>query len=240
MVTIEKIKTIVEMYKKDKVTDYVLERELSEFFGDLVEVKLEKEKGIGKESYCVFAIPEKRQEGFKIVFVIDVNAIKNIYKEDEFAVVCERLQDKIQKILTKYHAFKNETAGKDITLNCALGFLLNLYLSYRNELAIGSAEYLTDEVDVMKYADIFSLENGNSEDLENAKIKGIISNTILEYCKKYVKLADVMRFTTSTFGEPEKPVFCMGQQEMIKHVTSTFGVRDHKEIPYDYLPKTNQ
>ena len=48
MVTIEKIKTIVEMYKKDKVTDYVLERELSEFFGDLVEVKLEKEKGIGK------------------------------------------------------------------------------------------------------------------------------------------------------------------------------------------------
>lgn len=240
MVNSEKIKSIVTLYKQDKISEYVLERELGEYFGDLVNIQIEKESTTGKQSYCFFAFPKMKKEGFRLTFIIDSNAIKNIYKEDEFVVVCERLKGKIQNILKRYHSFMSETKTRDISMNSALGFLLNLYLSYRSELIIGNIEALPEETDIMKYADLFSMESANSEDLETVKIKGILTNAILLMAKEYVKLSDVLTLNVTDRTEYEKPVFCMGQQEIIKHVTSTFGVRDHKEIPYDYLPKTNQ
>ena len=96
MVDNEKIKSILTLYKQSKISEYVLERELGEYFGDLVRVQIEKESTTGKVSYCIFAIPELKQEGLRLTFVMDSNALKNIYKEDEFVVVCERMKDKIQ------------------------------------------------------------------------------------------------------------------------------------------------
>ena len=240
MVNSEKIKSVLMLYKKDKISEYVLERELGQFFGDSVQVIIEKESTTGKESYCVFAVPQMRSEGLRIVFVMDKNAIRNIYSEEEFVVVCERLRDQIQPIMRRYYNFVRDTRENDVGMNAALGFFLSLYMSYLSDLVFGNVEKLPDEDDIMKYADLFTMENANSEDLENAKIKGILSNSILELAKKYVKMSDVIKLAVHDRPEMEKPVFCMGQQEIIKHVTSTFGVRDHKEIPYDYLPKTNQ
>ena len=97
MVDNEKIKSILTLYKQSKISEYVLERELGEYFGDLVRVQIEKESTTGKVSYCIFAIPELKQEGLRLTFVMDSNALKNIYKEEEFVVVCERMKDKNTK-----------------------------------------------------------------------------------------------------------------------------------------------
>lgn len=239
MVDNEKIKSILMLYKQDKISEYVLERELGEYFGDLVRIQIEKESTTGKTSYCIFAIPELKKEGFRILFIIDKNALKNIYKEDEFVVVCERLKNKLQNILKRYHSFRKETSDSEVSMNHALGFLLSLYSSYYSDLLIGNREYLPEEDDIMKYTDLFTMEEANSEDLETVKIKGILSNTIIDAAKVYVKFATGLKLNFAS-TEVEKPVFNLGQQEIIKHCTSTFGVRDHKEIPYDYLPKTNQ
>ena len=116
MVDIEKVKTLVEMYKKDKISDYVLEKELAQFFGDLVSVQIEKENISGAKSYCIFAVPERKQEGLKLTFIIDANAIKTIYQNDDFAFVCGRLKNEIQHILRKYNSFYLETLSKETGL----------------------------------------------------------------------------------------------------------------------------
>lgn len=239
----EKIKSLVQMYKKDKVTDYVLERELSVFFtegGVRTTVRLEKEIGLNKTSYCFFLVPERREEGFHMNIVVDVNCIKIYYSEDEIVEICNRLRNKLQTYLGKYHRFVSDNAGKEVGRNAAIGFLLSLYSTYRSSLIVESDSFLPDENDVLKYADIFTMETANSEDLETIKVRGMISNVIIDLCKKYIKASDSIKLKFMDTYTIEKPTFCLGDQEIRKHCTSTFGVRDHKEIPYDYLPKTNQ
>lgn len=237
MINIEKIKLIVSMFKADKISSYVFERELGEYFGDKISVILEKTNS--NKSYGIFAVPEKLVEGLKITFVIDEYALKTIYNEEEFAYICERLLEKEQKLLSRYNNFYVDSRKRDVSLQYALGFLLSLYQDCFGIVTNDNTSF-PEENDVMNYVDIFSSESATSEDIEGAKVKGVLSNKIIDFAKKYVKHGDEISVRFATTFEVEKPAFCLGQQEILKHATSTFGVRDHKEIPYDYLPKTNQ
>ena len=79
-------------------------------------------------------------------------------------------------------------------------------MSYRGELIAGNAEQLPDEADVMKYADLFTMEEANHEDLETVKIKGILTNAILLMAKEYVKLSDVLTLNVTDRTEYENTV----------------------------------
>ena len=238
----EKLESLFTLFKKDQLTKYVVEREIANYLGEDFTVKIvENKKNIASKSFCVYIFPEKLTQGFHITMMIDEDAIKNIYTEEDFAVVLSRLQAKKQQILKKYNAFLKETKKKDISYNFALGFILDLYTSYRSDLSVRNGEYLPDDGDMIKYAQLFTMEDGTRHDIEKLTLEEIVCPEMLEFVKRYVQSGNFAD-DEPIFGAKavaETPTFNFGQQELKKHSTSTFGIRNHKEIPYNYLPDTN-
>ena len=236
----EKMQSIISLFKKDQITPYVVEREVAQELGDDCSVKIVKDpKNIATKSFCIFALPQKLINGFHITFIVDEGCIKNIYTDEDFAVVVERLKNKKQAIFKRFNKFLKETKNKDTSYNYALGFILDLYNVYRADLTVRDGEYLPDDGEMMKYADLFTMENGNKEDIESLLLGEFVCPEIIEFVKQYVKAGEFKEENEKIF-EVEVPTFNLGQQEIKKHVSSTFGIRNHKDIPYDYYPKTNQ
>lgn len=236
----ESLESLISLYKKDKITDYVVERELSLFLGMNVHVRITTESmNAGGKSFVLFAIPEKLTEGFVITIFVDKYAIQNFYTAEEFEVLMNRFKKKIQTILRRYFQFLTENDNNDITYNYALGFLLSLYSLYRGDLIISNDSFLVDEADLLKLADKFSLGDVKKEDMEAALINNMINGEIAEFIKRYVRVSGELKFVI-TDDTDEKPSFNVWQKEILNNVTSSYGIRNHKEIPYDYLPKTNQ
>ena len=244
--SLEELQNIVTMYKKDKITQYVVEKEIAKFMGDKSHVKIsESKKNIVTKSFGVFILPEKLSDGFHMTYIIDPNALLNIYTEEEFSVIMSRLRDKKQNILKKFHEFINDGKENDTSYGIALGFILDLYAGYMHLLNIStkSAEYLPDDDAIRIYIDKFSVGKSTREDLEKLSIEEFVSAEILEFAKKYVKLAErsendiVIRVVDNALDIPQYNYYYQHTKE---NCTSTFGIRDHKEIPYDYTPKTNQ
>ena len=75
--------------------------------------------------------------------------------------------------------------------------------------------------------------------MEAALINNMINGEIAEFIKRYVRVSGELKFVI-TDDTDEKPSFNVWQKEILNNVTSSYGIRNHKEIPYDYLPKTNQ
>lgn len=239
----EKVKSLVDMYKKEQISDYVLERELASYMGEKVHVIISKDnKNIVTKTFAVFMFPQLLSDGFHITYIIDVHAIKEFYNAEEFAVVISRLKDKNQKYLAKFNTFNKDSRDGVVTYGYALGFFLDLYASYMSELRINSEsdKFLPEADEIRKYADKFNTETNDRSDLESLVLKGYLCDEATEFIKKYihdsrkgedglvVKLVD-----DSIFDVPQ---FNLGQQELLKMATSSFGTRDHKEIPHDYQP----
>lgn len=236
---IEKIKNVVEMYRKQQISEYVLERELASFMGDKAHVVISKDnKNIVTKSFAVFLFPQMMSDGFHITYIIDEHAVKDFYNAEEFAVVMNRLRGKTQKYLLKFNEFIKDTKEQTVSYSFALGFFLDLYAMYMHELRINetSDNFLPDAAELKGYADKFNTETSERSDLESLVLKGYLCDEITEFVKKYIheskndnisiKLVDKNAFET--------PQFNLGQQELLKFATSSFGVRDHKELPHDY------
>ena len=228
------------MFRDGRVSEYVLERELSAFMGDLFHVRLSKEaKAQGPMSYSFFMVPERLVEGFKIVLFIDESAVMSFYNDTDIVETLVKLQANTQKILKKYAKFRNE--DRDISLNYSVGFLLNLYMDYKHDLSMDpNAPFLPSDADVLKYSDLFSMENATRSDLETLLINKYICNDIIDFVKeKYVHPAYNSAIINVKFADSEKevPAFNLGRQQVLPFCTSTFGIRHHEDIPYDYTPK---
>ena len=241
---LEELQNVVAMYKKDKITQYVVEREIAKFLGDKVHVKISDEnRNVVTKTFGVFILPEKLTDGFHITYFIDKSAILSFYTEEEFSVVLMRLKDSKQDVLKRFNDFLNENLRRDVSYNSALGFILDLYASYRNLLSIGAKSeiYLPDDDIVRIYSDKFSTEVATNEDREKLALEEFISPQVLEFVKKYVKIADESEIKIKFVDNAtEIPQFNYFYQHTKENVTGTFGIRDHKEIPHDYIPRTNQ
>jgi len=181
----ENIESLITMFKEDKVTTYVAERELSKYLGDRCSVKIVEIRNHDvNKSFCFFALPEIRVEGFSVLFIVDKNAITQFYTEEEVRVICDRLKADFQKILSKYNSFIGSYSTRDLSKNEILGFLLNLYSSYSGAFAIGEKNATPNIDEVLKLADKFSLGQGTAEDVERLQILDMISPEVIEYCEK--------------------------------------------------------
>ena len=235
----DSLQSLVSLFKKDQISKYVAEREIAQYMGNDVTVQIvDKKKNISSKSFCIFVLPEKQTQGFNITLIIDSTAIKNIYSDEDFIVVLERLKSKKQKFFKRYNDFLKEKDDTEISLNYALGFILDLYSFYRSDLSVRNGDYLPDDDNVIKYAELFTTENGKHQDIEKMLIEEIICTEILDFAKKYVGInSKEIKFGSE---DDDSPSYNEQYQKLIKTSTSTFGTRNHKEIPYNYLPKTNQ
>lgn len=235
------LQNTILMYKKDRITKYVLEREIAAFMGDKVHVKVDCNRNVVGKTYCINVFPERQSDGFHLTLIIDENAIKGLFTEEEFVKILEKLYEQNQKILQKYNSFSIETAQTEVSMSMALGFILDLYLDYRNcFLGFGKDTVLTDENELRNLTDKFNLETADTSDKERLVLDGFISELGIEMCKKYIHTMDGIKIHFADDNEQETPDVDFWNNRMEELSTSTIGVRDHKEIPDDYLPKTNQ
>jgi len=241
----ETIENLVTMYKNGGITDYVLERELTALMGPHTDVSFSKDPNNSIEkSFIIFAYPQKLEEGFHISFFLDKEAVRTYYSPKAFSVMFLNLKETQQSILIKFNDFLKETTERDISFDYAVGFLLSLYASYEHAFKVGETNFLQDDAEVMKMADKFSMEDATTEDLENILIKEMIPQDIIELVKNFVakvsNAKDAVPKIKVVDFDIEQPTFNLGQQEVMKYCSSTLGARDHKEIPFDYTPSTNQ
>lgn len=241
---VEKIKSLIMLFKKDKITPYVVERELSNFLGNFCNVKLiEMTNHDVNKSFGFFACPERLVEGLRITFFVDTTAILELYTEDEVACICERLRNDVQKILRKYNNFIIQHVSQDLSKSDILGFVLNLYATYSGDLICGDKNIVPDIDEMLKLADKFSTGMGTEDDIEKLLISDMICREVLDYCQRQARIAESkeeIKIKVSDTIEKEIPTFCLGQQEIRKYCGPDVRGKMHNEIPYDYTPKTNQ
>lgn len=241
----ENIESLIKLYRKDTITDYVMERELTRYLGEDTTVRLiEKPNKNLNKSFCIFPIPERLVEGFHIVYFVDKDALKVSYDVPDIILILARVKSSKQDIFMAYNKFIRRNESSDISYGMALGFLLDLYLTFRISLDIRSDIDLLPEEE--KIRDISVKANNGEykpEDREALLIINALSNEVLEFAKKYVKT------NPTNIGGPRLvlvsdadmiPSVNLGQQEIMAHCTSTFGIRQHTEIPENYKPETNQ
>lgn len=236
----EYIKTVIEMFKKGKTTKYILEKELGNFLGLNIFVRLSEDCKNNNQSFILFAIPEYKTEGFVLTYVLDKNALMNLLSTDELVDILDALKRKTQKIYKMFFTSVVENTNRDISRNNELGFLLNLYTQYSDVFEVSGKNITPDIDEILKLADVFNTEKGTDEDIENAIVKGILCQDIIEFAERCVRVGKDEVIIKLTDYHSEIPTFNLGYQELYDNCTSTFGVRDHKEIPYNYLPSTNQ
>ena len=239
----EKIENLAAMYRKGDITDYVMERELSAYLGSRATVKItdSSSTNLGK-SYCIMPLPEKRAEGFHITYFLDREAIRTYYTAYEFGLVMEKVARLEQDILLAYNKFLSKHFNSDITYGTALGFILDLYLTFKTALDIKDGiEFLPEDSKVREA--VVKLQDGEykESDLEALLVDNTVSKSVLDYVKKYVKEFDLGGGKILIVKDAtEIPLVNLGAQQILPYCTSTFGTRDHKDIPHDYMPTTNQ
>jgi len=239
----EYIKTVIESYKKDKITNYLLERELSKYLGSGFSVKIANDtKANVNTTYSIFPVPELRTEGLNITVIFNKQAIMNLYSVDELAVILLKIADLKQKIFREFMRFRSDSG--EITANLAIGFLLGLYENcFKEALKVGSTgEFFLPDSDIMfKYIDLFNTQSATAEDIESILIQGLIPEEAIILSKNYIRTySNAPEVKIIDDSGRDLPSLNFGQQEIRKNVTSTWGVQDHAEIKYDYLPNTNQ
>ena len=230
----ETLESLLKLYKNDKVTDYVVEKEFAKYIGDHVGVKIIKDAATSNTSYVAFVIPEKHVEGFYLNIILDKFAL-NKYNESEIITILNKLKEKKFIFTKKYHEFLTDKSGNEVTFSDAMGFLLNLYSLYRNDLAFKCDEYLPAEDEILKIADKYNTGEATQEDTENLLVKHFINYAIISYIEKYVNESIKLDFTgdkprVNDFGD-EIDAFSKDQ---------TFVPFGHVEIKHDYKPSTNQ
>ena len=235
----EKLETLFKLYKNDSITDYVVERELSRYFGDQVSVRLTEDLGVNRgTTFTYFALPEKLVEGYHITYFLDKAAIKVIYTEEELAMITEKLNNKTFSIIRKYNSFLNETKDFAVTYTEALAFLLELYSFYRSEMSIKNGELLPADDEILKYVDKFNTQKAEDIDIECLLQKGYIPPQAISFAKAMSH--DIPGSITINFSKEERPSMNIGYNAIKSVCTSTFGEREHKDIDPNYIPSTNQ
>lgn len=239
----EKIETLAKLFREGSVSEYVMERELSAFLGDRVTVSITtKSRSNMATSYCIFPVPEKRVEGFHLTYFIDRDAILTHYNPFEFGLVIEKLRKIEQDILFSYNKFLSRTAGSDVTYGMIVGYLLDLYLTVKTALDIKDGiSFLPSDGDVREKALKFQEGRYNANDIESVVIDNFAPKDALALAKNQIREASIgqprIKFAKDVM---ELPAVNLGAQEIMAHCTSTFGVRDHKDIPWNYTPEHGQ
>lgn len=234
----EKIESLMSLYRKDKITDYVIERELAAYMGNDISVKFSEDSKATSNTFGFFALPERLVEGLHITFIVDKNAFLNFYSDQEIQIIVERLKMEKQHIYKKYMEFISEGNDRDISFDYAMGFLLNLYSLYKSKLIIEDGSFLIPDDELLKYIDKFSLEIATNSDVEAMMINQYICQEIVEFAKKYVKVNnDEIKIKIVDINY-EMPQLNLGMQEIRKYANPNYI--KHQDIPYDYKPETNQ
>lgn len=226
---------LLGLYNKGNLTQFALERELSQFLGDRSEVVIVSSSSATSNSFGVFPVADLRSNGFYLICYIDKPLLTKCSSEELINVLSEISKNK-QILFKKFNEFlKSGIHSKNEVLACYLN-LYNLMLN----IMVFSENVVLPSVDELNNA-IIKLEDGvaNAEDLEHLLVSGIIFTEIVELAGKMATKTQNEYDDITTPIKDEVPSFGLGRQEIRKYANPTLGDVSHNEIKYDYIPSTN-
>lgn len=237
------LSAVIQLYRAGRATDYVVEKETMRALGDRSIVRLVD--AMATPAFRIFLVPEKTEGGLQITYFVDKKELyAGTYTTEDYENIINKLADNKSTILLKYYKFLE---GNDIvSLNDEIGFLLQLYSSYKKLLMTPSDANTTrfsDDSQLLKDIDLFNAGAPVTEDYERITGNGEICKDILDYIKKNI-IKDTgdnaiykLKIKFENEDAPEQPMnnFYYNHEKSI--ATSDFGTRKHADIPYDYIPR---
>ena len=236
----EELINMLNLFKAGKITQYAVEKELSKFMGMSSSCQFANDsKNTHQTSYFIMPLVEKRVEGLHVIFLIDADAVLRVYTANEIMIALNNLLVKKQEILKRYNAFYRISSGNEVSRNAAIGFILSVYQSVKECLNVNpDLKHLPNDAELAEAITKLREETATKSDIESYLIKELFAPEVMKFAEE--KISHSIPGPKIIVSDEEKPTFNLGQQEILKHCTSTFGVRDHKEIQYNYKPSTNQ
>lgn len=233
---------LVKLYKEGKITEYVFQQEMSNFMGSMSEVKVYSEsKANTVSTFGIFIIPEIHINGIKIVYLVDKNAIFNLYTEQELIERLDLIRTKKQVVIREIFTFNKTHETSFVSLGEAVACYLRIYEIALPMLRKANSDFIPTEKEIDDA--ILNLSSGNSveEIIESLSLKNILTAPVIAAAKGLAHLPEGLSASSSVkFGDPSSiPTMNLGQQEIRSLCDGTFS-REHKEIKFDYLPNTNQ
>lgn len=249
MVISENLENVVNLYRNGKITQYVLEKELTNAVQGIIpaSVKIVKDPGSTNTTFGIATVPNKSGKIFSVEYLIDYNAINGFLTVKENLELLFRETRNTQKILSAYAKFLAIKKGMEIPYSEAVIFFLGLY---KMTLLNFSEELRTKLLSLKSLPEIRKIEE-EIEKLENGteKVEIVLERLIVEDLvpKEFIEAAkELSRSTINTSYEPveksdpEKPTFNKEYEKTKSFSSSTFGIRSSQEINPSYKPSTNQ
>lgn len=240
----EQLANLVRLYKENKTTKYILEKELTVFMGNHCEVYIVEDSAPSTSmSYGVFVIPEQRSNGIYLMYFVDRSALFNFYSEKEFVLAMKQLKADQQKVFHEYSNFMKSTAANSVSFNEIFAEYLRLYGIIRASLQTSGTnnDFLPSDKSITEMVVKFEDGLANEQDVENLKINDVVPFKAIELARKFSEKSGSdevnVIFNKSAL---ETPSMNLGRQEVLELVNSETDYIGHKDIKYDYLPSTNQ
>jgi hypothetical protein len=250
---------IIELYKNDKLTKYVVEKELvnaARFFiktGVGISVKIESDEGSNTSSTYLSATMPGVMNIEDLTVLLDEDAVKNILSPEEVVKVFTTECMNNQAILKEYSRFLLSHSNEDITVIDALETFLNLYKISMNAHEEKVPEIVSKLREKKMYPEsdciIKELENLNSneEKIDIVLERLIVSDTLpTVFVKRSKEVAQKIRNhykkieTIDVRYSDENPHVNNFQKQRIAATDGKYVNMKGKEIAHDYKPTTNQ
>lgn len=233
-----RISELIKLYNEGGLTQHVLEKEISEYLGDRYICKIEdEEKAMTACSYFIFLIPEVRINGLFINVIIDKDILLSYYNDVYFDEILDNIKTFEQPVLRSFNILLKKRLESDRA--DVIRKYLEIYDMIRPALIIEETPLIVREEDLES---IFNqLDSNEKIDLiiETLKTKRMVPETITTYLENFLNIDAEENIIHNEFNAdiPNMNIvrtsiasFCNGKSIDYKH----------EEIPFDYLPSTNQ
>ena len=228
------LEVVLKMFKKADVSQYILEKELGEYLEGTVHISASRSKD---SSFGVFIVPDFSSPENKLEYYIDIERMSTLFSDEEIIRILGNILSVKYKVLMKLFDFLKNPLMR--TKAMLMGQFLSFYADYRGKLDIvNDIDWLPADDEILRFSSQFL--SGEKISYEEKTEELILGGYIpAELPKKISENVGAFNFKVIDSDKeiPTENYFFMSN---IEYVTSTFGIRDHKELPPDYLPKTNQ
>ena len=234
---------LLKLYKDGKITQYVLEKEIGNYLGERVIVKVVKCFHHTARTFIVFPAAEIKENGIYLNVYIDEGSLLEALTAEEMFNVLKVLKENIQSIYRNYMSFISSSAANSLTVTEVLVEYLKQYMSLiqffevvndRTKKVLHSVASL-DEI-------IENLDNGRAagQDLEELIIKDYIPREVLDLSKSISEKSGGELGLFRDLNRQELPIGSVCNYEIRKYAEHSINIDNYRKIPHDYYPSTNQ
>lgn len=235
------IAELISLYNENKLTKYVLEKELSNFLGDdwMVQI-VSQAKATTTTSYGIFVMPEKLPITLHVICYIDECALKNFYTPEELCKALHSLAGMKQFFIKSLFKLLKEHSENVLTFSDVIACFLKLYKASFSCLEVEGKDFLPTPMQLDSLILAFENEANVRENTEALTAGNIVPCEVVEAAHKIshdfiekvsgpiVKFVDEMHPVQDLYGQHARS-FCDGTYKLSSN-----------QIPWDYTPSTNQ